>query len=88
MNRTKSAIIYGKGLAQIEISEEYDSHFDGGEFSGPAHDRIRSRQLRLLVNRARHAGSLSRSAFNRMRRTPRFWVWIDMARDAEWEKFA
>jgi len=34
----------------LELAEEADSHFDGGEFSGPAHARIQKNQYERIID--------------------------------------
>ena len=34
-----------------DLAFEYDRHFDGGEWSGPAHDRMAQERQRLVLER-------------------------------------
>lgn len=54
--------------ANSQIAEMYDSHFDGGEWSGPAHARYYPIGLRRAQRIARARAGVSRSFFKRLLR--------------------
>lgn len=58
--------LYGRAMADREIAESMDAHFDGGEFSGPAHARQALRFWRQQFRLFRARTGLSRSYARRI----------------------
>jgi hypothetical protein len=65
-NLGQALTIIAQARASLEIGRYYDSFFDGGEFSGPAHDRLEPKVMRLARRRAKAVSGLSRRGFNRV----------------------
>ena len=53
-----------KYYADNERAIACDALFDGGEWSGPAHERSFAKLNRLAIKKARARAGMSRSAFN------------------------
>lgn len=85
-NITRSAEIYGRGLADLDMQQEADSWFDGGEYSGRFWEKAKPKLIRVLQHRARVAGHWTRSRFNQLLRDELFQEYVGFYYDDRWEE--